>query len=263
MSGWAACWRRTEGEWSDRRGRERQRTGAEGAQRVGSRPDADSAWLAGVKRHSASTSGPQAISVGPEASVGVVEGPGERESLRWEQHGERTVYESPWVQVTRVDVTPPDGNRFEHHAVRLKKVATAVVLDSEDRVLLVWRHRFITNSWGWETPGGIVDEGETGEQAAIRETVEETGWRPEGLRLLAAFQPMPGLVDTPHEVYLSRRAVKVGEPSDAVEAGVVRWVPVADVPALIERGEIAGSGSLVGLLCAARAAGSREAWSAV
>jgi hypothetical protein len=73
---------------------------------------------------------------------------------------------------------------------------------------------------------------------------------------LAAFQPMPGLVDTPHEVYLSRHAVKVGEPSDAAEAGVVRWVPVADVPALIERGEIAGSGSLVGLLLyAAHAAG--------
>jgi 8-oxo-dGDP phosphatase len=172
---------------------------------------------------------------------GVVECPGKRGSLLWEQHGERTVYDSPWVQVTRVDVTPPDGNRFEHHAVRLKKVASIVVLDDEDHVLLVWRHRFITNSWGWETPGGIVDEGETGEQAAVRETVEETGWRPEGLRPLAAFQPMPGLVDTPHEIYLSRHAVKVGEHSDAVEAGVVAWVPLADRPDLIKRGEIAGS----------------------
>ena len=36
----------------------------------------------------------------------------------------------------------------------------------------------------------------------------------EGLRrLVKGFQPMPGLVDTPHEVYLSRHAVKVGEPS--------------------------------------------------
>lgn len=179
---------------------------------------------------------------------GVVDRPVQRDGLRWVQHGERTVYESPWVQVTRVDVTPPDGNRFEHHAVRLKTVATAVVLDDADQVLLVWRERFITNSWGWETPGGIVDAGETGAQTAERETVEETGWRPEGLQLVAAFQPMPGLVDTPHEVYVSRQAVKVGEPSDPVEAGVVQWVPLADIPALIAQGEIAGSGSLVGLL---------------
>lgn len=101
---------------------------------------------------------------------------------------------------------------------------------------------------GWETPGGIVDAGETGAQTAERETVEETGWRPKGLQLVAAFQPMPGLVDTPHEVYVSRQAVKVGEPSDPVEAGVVQWVPLADIPALIAQGEIAGSGSLVGLL---------------
>jgi 8-oxo-dGDP phosphatase len=189
------------------------------------------------------------------AKVGdVVDRPDEAASLRWEQHGERTVYESPWVQVTRVDVTPPDGNRFEHHAVRLKRVAMAVVLDNEDRALLVWRHRFITNSWGWETPGGIIDDDETGEETACRETMEETGWRPEGLRLIAAFQPMPGLVDTPHEIYLSRHAVQVAEPSDAVEVGVVRWVPLADVPGMVERGEIAGSGSLVGLLYAACAA---------
>ena len=174
--------------------------------------------------------------------------PDESDALRWREHGERTLYESPWVRVTKVDVTPPDGNRFEHHAVRLQKVAMAVVLDAEERVLLVWRHRFITRSWGWETPGGIVDQGEGGAEAARRETVEETGWEPEDLRLMAAFQPMPGLVDTPHEVYLSRRAVKVGEPSDPVEAGVVRWVPLGEVPGLIERGEVSGSGSVVGLL---------------
>ena len=65
------------------------------------------------------------------ASVGaVVERAGEPDRLRWRQHGERIVYDSPWVRVTKVDVTPPDGQRFEHHAVRLQTVASAVVIDS-------------------------------------------------------------------------------------------------------------------------------------
>ena len=174
--------------------------------------------------------------------------PEQSESLVWRQHGERTLFDSPWVRVTKVDVTPPDGNRFEHHVVRLQRVAVAVVLDDQDRVLLVWRHRFITKSWGWELPGGIVDSGETGAETARRETVEETGWRPDDLVKIVEFQPMPGLVDTPHEVYGSRRAVKVGEPADPVEASMVAWVPLSDVPELIARGEVAGSGSLVGLL---------------
>ena len=116
----------------------------------------------------------------------------------WRQHGERTLFDSPWVRVTKVDVTPPDGNRFEHHVVRLQRVAVAVALDDQDRVLLVRRHRFITKAWGWELPGGIVDSGETGAETARRETVEETGWRPDDLVKNAEFQPMPGLVDTPH-----------------------------------------------------------------
>jgi hypothetical protein len=29
-----------------------------------------------------------------------------------------------------------------------------VVMDEDDRVLLLWRHRFITDTWGWEVPAG-------------------------------------------------------------------------------------------------------------
>jgi ADP-ribose pyrophosphatase YjhB (NUDIX family) len=83
---------------------------------------------------------------------------------------------------------------------------------------------------------------------AERETVEETGWRPLGFEQLAAFQPMPGMVDTPHVVLLSRGAEYVGEPTDEEEASIIRWIPLADVPKIIADGLIAGAGSLVGLL---------------
>ena len=39
----------------------------------------------------------------------VVVRPEQSESLVWRQHGERTLFDSPWVRVTKVDVTPPDG----------------------------------------------------------------------------------------------------------------------------------------------------------
>ena len=78
--------------------------------------------------------------------------------------------------------------------------------------------------------------------------MEETGWRPEGLRLLAAFQPMPGLVDTPHEVYLFEESQLVSAPSDPIEAGTVGWLPLSDIVKLIDQGEVLGSGSIVGLL---------------
>lgn len=164
-------------------------------------------------------------------------------------YGERVVYDNPWVRLVKVDIEPPDGHRFEHHVVRLQTVALGLVVDEQDRVLMLWRHRFVTGEWGWELPGGIVDAGEDPVTTAAREVLEETGWRPCGaMEHLISFQPMPGMVDTPHKVYVARGADKVGEPTDLEEAGKVDWVPLAQVPELVAKGEILGSGSLVGLL---------------
>lgn len=116
-------------------------------------------------------------------------------------------------------------------------------------MLMLLRHRFVTSEIGWELPGGIVGPGETAAEAAIRETEEETGWRPISVPVLVArFQPMPGMVNTPHEVYVVRGAKHIGAPTDGEEAGQVQWIPLTDIPKMIAGGEILGSGSLVGLL---------------
>ena len=74
--------------------------------------------------------------------------------------GERVIYDNPWVWLGQVDVELPDGERFWHHVVRLHRAAMMVLLDDQDRVLLLWRHRFVQDRWGWELPGGLIDEGE-------------------------------------------------------------------------------------------------------
>jgi 8-oxo-dGTP pyrophosphatase MutT (NUDIX family) len=170
------------------------------------------------------------------------------EELRTKVYGERTVYDNPWVRLTLVDVEPPDGHRFEHHVVRLQTVALGLVVNDDDEVLMLWRHRFATDEWGWELPGGIADSGEDLAHSAAREVEEETGWRPGPMHPLVNFQPMPGMVDTPHAVFTARGAEKVSEPSDLEEAGRVGWVPLTAIPGLVAKGEILGSGSLVGLL---------------
>lgn len=178
-----------------------------------------------------------------------VPNPGHPDSMRWTTYGERTVYDNPWVRLVLADVQPPGGGeRFEHHVVRLFSVSVAVVLDDADRVLMLWRHRFVADQWGWELPGGIVDDGENGAATAARETEEETGWRPGSMTHLVTFQPMMGMVDASHELYLAHGAEYIGEPAESEEAGQVAWIPLDEVPGLLARGELLGSGTLVGLL---------------
>ncbi|HEX8511273.1 MAG TPA: NUDIX hydrolase [Propionibacteriaceae bacterium] len=171
-----------------------------------------------------------------------------RDHMRWVVFGERTLYDNPWVRLVKVDVEPPNGKRFEHHVVRLQRVAVAAVLDDQDRVLMLWRHRFVTDEWGWELPGGIVDDGEDGAGTAAREVEEETGWRPGPMTHLLTFQPMIGMVDSPHELFFAQGAEHIGDPTDLEEAGRVDWLPLASILDMMSKGEILGSGSLVALL---------------
>ena len=90
--------------------------------------------------------------------------------MKWTVHGERVIYDSPWVRLALTDVEIPGGPRFEHHVVRMPaEAAGTVVVDPARGVLLLWRHRFTTDTWGWEVPAGRVDEGETPIEAAARE----------------------------------------------------------------------------------------------
>ncbi|MGA5444443.1 NUDIX domain-containing protein [Streptomyces griseoincarnatus] len=166
----------------------------------------------------------------------------------WRIHGERDLYANRWVKLQLWDVEPPGMERFEHHVVKLQHVAITAVVDDQDRVLMMWRYRFVPQRFGWELPGGIVDEGESPADTARREVEEETGWRPKNLDHVVSYQPMVGMVDSPHEIFVGRGAERVGEPTDQEEAGHIEWVPLADIPGLMARGELMGSGTLVALL---------------
>jgi 8-oxo-dGDP phosphatase len=174
-------------------------------------------------------------------------------------HGERQIYGSRWVEVSLIDVELPDGERFEHHVVRLPSAVAVVVLDDAKRVLMIWRHRFISDRWGWELPSGLVDPGEAVAETAAREVEEETGWRPREMVQAVGFQPMVGTVDSPHAVFISHGADHVGGDVDPTEAARIDLLPLDGMLARIESGEIWTAGSIVGLLYAL-AHGSRREW---
>ncbi|MGQ5649883.1 NUDIX hydrolase [Streptomyces sp. EKR5.2] len=168
--------------------------------------------------------------------------------MQWKTHGERQIYTNHWVNLCLVDVQQPDGRRWEHHVVRLRHLAVAAVVNDRREVLMMWRHRFITDAWAWELPMGLIEDGESPEQAAAREVLEETGWRPGPLKPLIYAEPANGITDSQHHLFLADGATYVGEPTEKNESDRVEWIPLADVRGMIDRREIVSSGSLVGLL---------------
>jgi 8-oxo-dGTP pyrophosphatase MutT (NUDIX family) len=169
--------------------------------------------------------------------------------MQWTVHGERDLYDSEWVRLTLVDVEVPGGQRFEHHVVRMESKAAGVVVHDPDRgVLLLWRHRFITDTWGWEIPAGRLEAGELPEEAANREVLEETGWQPGPLRHLVTYHPSNGLSDQRFHVFLAAGATYVGAPSDPGESERIEWVQVPELREIVRRNEMPDGLSLTGAL---------------
>jgi 8-oxo-dGTP pyrophosphatase MutT (NUDIX family) len=167
--------------------------------------------------------------------------------VRWTVHGERTIYDSPWMRLALVDVDIPGHGRIDHHVLRMPAAASGTVVHDADRgVLLLWRHRFITDTWGWEIPAGRVDRGETLEEAGVRETIEETGWRPLDLDYLGFSQPTIGLMEQRFEYFEASRAEQVGE-FDRTETESIAWFAPDDVRTLIEQSEIVDGLTLTAL----------------
>ena len=159
--------------------------------------------------------------------------------MRWTVHGERLVYESDWVNLALVDVEVPEERRYEHHVVRMPYVASGAVIHQPDKgVLLLWRHRFITDTWGWEVPAGAADPGESPEDAARREVLEEAGWRVGALTPLTSYHPMNGVSDQSFHLFFTTEAEYVSEPTDPSESERVEWVPVDDLRAGLRSGQV-------------------------
>jgi 8-oxo-dGTP pyrophosphatase MutT (NUDIX family) len=171
--------------------------------------------------------------------------------MRWTVHGERALYESDRFDVVLVDVEIPGGPRFEHHVIRYPLPAAGVVMhDPERGLLLLWRHRFITDTWGWEIPGGRVEAGETPIEGAAREAYEETGWRPGPLLPLVSYHPSNGSADQTFHAFVARGATHVGDPPDASESERIEWVAIDRVRDLIRDGAMRDGLSLTAVTTA-------------
>jgi len=141
---------------------------------------------------------------------------------------------------------------IEHHFVRAPGAAITAVVDDRRRVLMLYRHRFVADLWGWELPGGLVDDQEDPAVTAAREVAEETGYRVWGLERLVTFQPMAGMVDSPHHVFLAEKAELIGPPTEETEAQDMRWVPLAEAARMLRSGRVLTSGTAIGLLAVLR-----------
>lgn len=172
---------------------------------------------------------------------------------KWIRHSVEQVFESPFVTVDKADVELPDKTHIDQYMVKRPNVAAGVgvlAYTPERGVLLIWRHRVVTDTWGWELPAGGVEAGESLEDTAAREVLEETGWKVSKLTRVLSYFSVPGMADIEQHVVLAKEAEWVGPGRDENEAADLAWLPLDQVRSLMKKGDISDDMTLVGLLWA-------------
>jgi len=89
--------------------------------------------------------------------------------------------------------SPVDGTRHDFYRIHSGSWAQIVPVTKDGDVVLVRQYRHGARKVTLEMPAGLVDPGEDPAQAALRECLEETGYRAENPISLGVVYPNPAL----------------------------------------------------------------------
>jgi 8-oxo-dGTP pyrophosphatase MutT (NUDIX family) len=107
----------------------------------------------------------------------------------------------------------------------------------EGLCLLVRQFRFGIWAPTLEVPGGTVDSGETPEEAAHRELLEETGHQAGRMLTLGKIQPNPAVQNNHLHCYLALDCHPVhGGRADPLEEVILETFPAAELSRLVQEG---------------------------
>jgi ADP-ribose pyrophosphatase len=125
----------------------------------------------------------------------------------WEVVESTWILRSGFMDIRRDRCRKPDGSRSRDYlALDLKDFAVVVALTPSREMLLCREYKHGVRGLMYTLPAGFIEPGETPEQGARRELLEETGHAAAAFTPLGTFLLMPDLAAARGHVFLARDA---------------------------------------------------------
>src|ERR1700744_2902950 len=112
--------------------------------------------------------------------------------------------------VRRDEVIEPSGVRATRDVIAHSGSVVGMPVLENGKIVFIRQYRHAARQYLWELVAGRIDPGENIKQAAVRELIEETGYRAKKMRLFLEFWPSPGFLEEKMYV-LSAHGVTQGE----------------------------------------------------
>ncbi len=131
--------------------------------------------------------------------------------------GDQVVFNTKWFQII---ARRSAGSNDPHYLIDTTDFVSLVVLNTENKLLLVRQFRPAVKRLTLEVPSGHVEQGETPEETAHKELLEETGYVVDKFELLAKVSPAIGRFTNKMWCYFAANACPTADAKHKVEEGV-------------------------------------------
>lgn len=158
--------------------------------------------------------------------------------LRWKTLNKTTIIKDQWIHLEADECQLPDGTMVSPFYVNRARDFVVIVATTEAGELIVERqYRHGIEEVLLELPAGMIEEGETAEQAACRELMEETGYQASKLDFLFKIAPNASSSSNFAWCYLARNVVSSGKQHlDETELLEMSRMPLNEAHELLSQG---------------------------
>jgi ADP-ribose pyrophosphatase len=158
-------------------------------------------------------------------------------------------YAGPIFTAYTDKIKMPDGKIIKRDAIEKRHNASAVIAVKENgNIVLVRQYRHSANGEVLEIPAGIIDEGETALECAVRELEEETGLKAAKMEFLFKFYTSIGFCDEIVNIFVARDLMPGVQNLDEDESVELKEYPLKETIEMIFDGRIVDSKTVSALL---------------
>lgn len=165
----------------------------------------------------------------------------------------QTVWSCRWYSVRQDQLLLPDGRAGEYNVVQKSEAVFVLPITPAGEVVLIYTYRHPIQAWCWEIPAGSILPGQTAEEAARMELLEEVGGTATELLYLGRFFAANGFCNEATHLFVAQ-GVTLGTPThEPLELIQIHLKPWAEVLQMAHTGQIPDALSCLTILLTATA----------
>lgn len=122
---------------------------------------------------------------------------------RWQKLSSEVFHENKWWKGVHDRFRLPNGKEGDYFYMKTPGSVFVVPVDKEGKIVLIRQYRYLADKESLEFVAGGVKPGQTTEDTALAELLEEVGARAGELKEIGSFEPCNGLIKEACHVFIA------------------------------------------------------------